>query len=313
VFALAWRNPQPEHDHWGMREYQESIDTAIDAVNEITGGLGVNLWGVCGASPAIVSLLAYYAATEQRKVNSLVLLVALLDMNDLSQAEGIGGLTDPQIMERARRRKARRMSAREFGLLFGLLRPNDLIWSYWGNNYLMGNDPPVFDVLTWNNDGTGMTAKFSEDFGELVKTNALTRRGEIHVRDTPIPAVDELGIDCYVVGAATDHICRWPGVYRSAQMLGERCQFVLGNSGHIQTLVCPPDNPKASYNTNLKKPASADQWLAGSTRHAGTWWDHCAAWTAERSGKQVKAPASPGSARHQPLGKAPGLYVLEDV
>jgi polyhydroxyalkanoate synthase len=59
-----------------------------------------------------------------------------------------------------------------------------------------------------------------------------------------------------VIGAASDHICPWPTVYRSAQMLGERCQFVLGGSGHIQTIVCPPAIAAESPTPTQIKPAS---------------------------------------------------------
>jgi polyhydroxyalkanoate synthase len=282
VFLVVWRNPRPEHDHWGNVEYQDSIDQAIDAVVEIGGTKEINLWGVCGAAPTVASLLAFHAATAQRKVHSLVLMVPLLDMSGISQTEGVGAFTDPKVLARLKPRQRRRVSAREFGLLFGLMRPNDLIWNYWVNNYLLGNDPPVFDVLTWNGDGSGMTARFAADFA-----------------------------DAYVIGAATDHICRWPSVYRAAQMLGERCEFVLGDSGHIQTLVCPPGNPKSGYYTNAGKPATAPQWLAEASKHAGTWWDHCADWLVKRSGNPIDAPMRLGSARHPPLGKAPGRYVLE--
>jgi polyhydroxyalkanoate synthase len=311
VFLVAWRNPRPEHDHWGNVEYQESIDQAIDAVVEIGGTKEINLWGVCGAAPTVASLLAYHAATAQRKVHSLVLMVPLLDMSGISQTEGVGAFTDRKTMSRFRPRQPRRVSAREFGLLFGLMRPNDLIWNYWVNNYLLGNDPPVFDVLTWNGDGSGMTARFAADFADLVRDNPLVERGRVQVRGVPIVGLDELGIDAYVIGAATDHICRWPSVYRAAQMLGERCEFVLGDSGHIQTLVCPPDNPKAGYYTNASKPASAEQWLAEAGKQSGTWWDHCADWMAKRSGPQLDAPKAPGNARHPPVGRAPGDYVLE--
>jgi polyhydroxyalkanoate synthase len=102
-------------------------------------------------------------------------------------------------------------------------------------------------------------------------------------------------------------------VYRTAQLLGERSQFVLGSSGHIQTIVNPPGNPKTSYFTNPAKPTAPEDWLAGATKQAGSWWDHCVAWTSERSGDLVDAPAKPGSGKHPAIGKAPGKYVLEKV
>ena len=114
---------------------------------------------------------------------------------------------------------------------------------------------------------------------------------------------DELADGSYIV--------TWRAVYRSAQVLGKRSQFVLANSGHVQTLVCPPGNPKSVYYVNTAKPDTADEWLSGATKNAGTWWDHVIGWWSERSGPKVAAPEAPGNARHRPLGKAPGTYILE--
>jgi len=268
---------------------------------------------VCGAGPVVTSLVGHYAASKQRKVNSLMLVVSPHDMSNRSEIPGLGGFTDPKLTEPLKRLPKRRMSAKDFSVLFGMLRPNDLIWNYWVNNYLMGNEPPTFDILTWNNDGTGMTAAFNRDFGELMEKNPLVTPGAMKVRGQPIADLSKLGIDSYVLGAMTDHLCLWQDVYRTAQLLGKRSQFVLGSSGHIQTIVNPPGNPKASFYTNCDLPASADEWLAGATKNSGSWWDHCVAWTTERSGGLTDAPKRPGSRRFAALGKAPGTYVLEKV
>jgi len=313
MFTMVWRNPKPEHDGWGIAEYQEAIDQAIDAVSEICSVGDVNLWGVCGAGPVVTSLVGHHAATKQRKVDSLLLVVSPHDMGRMADVPGIGAFSDPAFTSRLGRdrRPARRISANDFSLLFGMLRPNDLIWNYWVNNYLLGNDPPAFDVLTWNNDATGMTAAFNRDFAELVRTNPLVTPGAMKVRGEPIADLSKLGIDSYVLGAMTDHLCLWQDVYRTARLLGERSQFVLGSSGHIQTIVNPPGNPKASFYTNPAKPVSAETWLDGATRHQGSWWDHGVAWTTAHSGELVDAPRAPGSAKHPAFGKAPGSYVLE--
>src|SRR4030095_11155172 len=166
-------------------------------------------------------------------------------------------------------------------------------------------------ILTWNNDATGMTAAFNRDFSKLVRTNPLVTAGAMEGRDKPIADLSKLGIDSYVLGAMTDHLCLWQDVYRTAQLLGERSQFVLGSSAHIQTIVNPPGNPKASFFTNVEKPVSAEGWLEGATKHPGSWWDHGVAWTTRGSGELVDAPAALGSSKHPVLGKAPGTYVLE--
>lgn len=315
VFMLAWRNPQKRHDRWGMSDYQDSIDAAIDATSAITGSPDVNLWAVCGAGPVAVSLAGYYAAKKTRKINSLLLVVSPLDTKAMASAPSLSAFAEPEnetarnLIRKVSRNK--RISANEFTLLFAMLRPNDLIWNYWVSNYLMGQTPSAFDVLYWNGDGTGMTAQFNHDFSQFVEDNPFVTDGAMKVRDTAIAPLSELDIDSYVLGAATDHLCVWQSVYRSSQLLGARSQFVLGNSGHIQTIVCPPTNTKASFFTNEAQPATAEEWRETATRHAGSWWDHGVAWTSVRAGKMVDAPKAEGSPDFPPLAAAPGTYVHE--
>jgi polyhydroxyalkanoate synthase len=315
VFMMAWRNPQKHHDRWGMRDYQGAIDNAIDATYVINGSTDVNMWAVCGAGPVAVSLAGYYAAKKTRRINSLLLVVSPLDTKAMAQAPSLSAFAEPEnelarsIVGKVVRNK--RISANEFTLLFAMLRPNDLIWNYWTSNYLMGTTPAAFDVLYWNSDGTGMTAQFNHDFSEFVEKNPFVTDGAMKVRDTPIAPLSNLDFDSYVLGAMNDHLCIWQSVYRSAQLLGERSQFVLGNSGHIQTIVSPPGNPKASFFTNETKPETAEEWLKTAQKNSGSWWDHGVAWTAARAGAMVPAPKAEGNAEFPPLCAAPGTYVHE--
>ena len=315
VFMIAWRNPQKRHDRWGMSNYQDAIDVAVDATRAISGSQDVNMWAVCGAGPVAVSMAGYYAAKNTRKINSLLLIVSPLDTKAAAQAPALKAFAEPEnetvrsIVRKVTRDK--RISANEFTLLFAMLRPNDLIWNYWVSNYLMGKTPAAFDVLYWNSDGTGMTAQFNYDFSEFAEENPLVTDGAVKVRDTPIAPLSKLDFDSYVLGAANDHLCIWQSVYRSAQLLGERSQFVLGNSGHIQTIVSPPGNPKASFFTNETKPETAEAWLSTAQKHPGSWWDHGVAWTAARAGAMIPAPKTEGNAEYPPLCAAPGTYVHE--
>jgi len=314
VYVMAWRNPKPEHDFWGMPDYIDAIDAGVQTALSISKVETVNLWAVCGAGPLATSLIAYYAEIRQQKVNSLLLFVSPLDMNAMSDAPNIGAFVDQKAMPVVRKQiRKKRMSARQFTLLFAMLRANELIWNYWVNNYLMGIKPSAFDILYWNGDGTGMTAQYNYDFSAFVEANPLVTPREMMVRGQAIADLKDLGIDSYVLGAANDHLCVWHGVYRSAQLLGKRSQFVLGNSGHIQTIVCPPSNPKASYFTNTKLPASSSEWLETATRHQGSWWDHCVAWTHARAGKLIEAPRQAGNTTYPPLGPAPGTYIHDRV
>jgi polyhydroxyalkanoate synthase subunit PhaC len=315
LFSMVFRNPRPEHDHWGMEAYIEATDTALCAVQEISGVEDPHTIAVCGAAPIVVSLAGYYAARGQRNIGSMTLFVAPLDTSGIADTPGLGDFVDPKLNEVVKRwpNTKDRVSADELTLLFAMLRPNDLIWNYWVNNYLMGKQPAAFDVLYWNADGTGMTAEFNRDFRKFVDENPLTRSCAMTVKGRPIAEISRFDFDSYVIGAATDHICPWPTVYRSAQMLGERCQFILGGSGHIQTIVCPPGNPKASYFTNSENSMPPEEWLRKAHKTESTWWGHFSTWCGERSGPMVPARSLPGSARHPSLGKAPGTYVFERV
>ena len=44
------------------------------------------------------------------------------------------------------------LEGRDMGRTFSWLRPNDLVWLFVANNWVMGNRPPAFDTLYWNSD-----------------------------------------------------------------------------------------------------------------------------------------------------------------
>jgi polyhydroxyalkanoate synthase len=84
---------------------------------------------------------------------------------------------------------------------------------------------------------------------------------------------------------------------------------VLCSSGHIQTLVCPPDNPKSKYFTGEELPPTAEEWKAGATERSGSWWGRWFEWLEPRSGNLVAAPRQLGNRAHPVVEAAPGTYV----
>jgi polyhydroxyalkanoate synthase len=123
--------------------------------------------------------------------------------------------------------------------------------------------------------------------------------------------MSQVSIDSYVVAGVTDHITPWQGCYNTAKLFGERSTFVLANSGHIQSLLDPPGNPKAFFWAAAALPTSAVAWLEQSPKHSGSWWPHWLEWIRARSGEMKPAPAVLGSKNNPPLGEAPGRYVME--
>ncbi|WP_037359336.1 alpha/beta fold hydrolase [Amycolatopsis orientalis] len=308
TFIVSWRNPTADQRDWTLRTYLNALEQAVDAVTEITGSPDVNLAGACSGGITSVSLAAWLAARGKRSVHSLTLFVSVFDMAEDKTLLGV--FASEETLAAAKRNSHVRgvLDGRELSRVFNLLRPNDLIWSYWVNNYLLGKRPPAFDILYWNNDTTRLPAAFHGQLIDIYRDNALAHPGEVVVDGTPLDLGD-VTCDAFVMAGTTDHITPWEACYRSAGRLGGDVEFALSNSGHIQSILNPPGNPKASYFANPERPAKAGEWKAGATKVAGSWWPRWAEWLTERSGDLVDAPSAVGSAAHAPREAAPGSYV----
>ena len=309
VFMLSWRNPTRKQAHWDLDTYAERVRRAIAVVKEITGSPDVNTMGFCAGGIVQTTLLTHLAAVGDPSVHSAAYAVTLLDFDNRAP---IGAFSGKRVTGLARRvSKARGViDARAMGSTFSWMRPDDLIFNYLVNQWLLGEDPPAFDILEWNADGTSLPAALHEQFLRIFRENSLVVPGALTVLGTPVDLA-EITVPTFVTGAVTDHLTPWTGTYRTTQLLSGPSTYVLSHSGHIQSLVNPPGNPKASYWTGATPGPDPEEWKAGATKHSGSWWEYWARWTIERSGELGDAPAALGSAAHPPLEAAPGSYVLD--
>ena len=310
VFVVSWRNPDARHAGWGLDTYVQEVLGALDAVQRVSGAGQAALLGACAGGIIASVAAAYLAATGQRdRLAAFVLLVTVLDT---VQAGTAGALVDRQLAAAAKAMSARRgyLDGRALAEVFAWLRPGDLIWNYWVNNYLLGKRPPAFDVLFWNADTTRMSARLHADFVDLAMDNKLVTPGALTVLGTPID-VSGVAADAYLVAGIADHITPWQNCYRSTQLLGGKSRFVLSTSGHIAALVNPPGNPKARYQTNNSTPADAADWLSTAETQQGSWWPDLLAWLGDRCGRQQPAPEDLGGGGLRPIIDTPGTYVFD--
>lgn len=309
VFTMVWRNPTPEHREWGFDTYNLAILQAIDVVRAITESPDTNILGACLAGMTLATLLGYLSAQQDRRIHAATFLVTVL--NTVMEST-LGLFATKETIETAKQvsRLKGVVEGQELARAFAWLRPNDLIWNYWVNNYLIGNDPAAFDVLYWNNDSTRLPAKIHGEMLNLFETNALTHPGMFKVLGTPID-LSKVTLDAYIIAGITDHITPWQACYATTQLLGGSCKFILSNSGHIQAILNPPGNPKATYFVNTRYPADAQQWLAGAEQQRGSWWEDYADWLGKRAGEQKPAPQELGNDQYPPGTPAPGTYVFE--
>lgn len=311
VFMISWRNPDARHREWGLDTYGRAILDALDAARHVTGADAATLLGLCsgGTLQSMVLAALAHRGEPADRVAGFALTVCVLDQ---FRAGTAGALLDEATAQAAAAVSQARgyLDGRTLAEVFAWLRPDDLIWSYWVNNYVQGRDPAPFDILFWNADTTRMTARLHREFLDLALRNALVPPGGATMLGEPVD-LSAVTVDGYVVAGVADHISPWENCYRSARLFGGETRFVLSTSGHIAAIVNPPDNRKAAHQVCTDLTAGPDEWQRGTPTTAGSWWPDYLAWLGERSGPEREAPTELGGPGLPPLDAAPGTYVLD--
>ncbi|HTQ46436.1 MAG TPA: alpha/beta fold hydrolase [Polyangiaceae bacterium] len=307
VFVVSWRNPTPAQRDWGMDTYVGALCEVVDAVCAVTGSERLNVLGACAGGITTAVLLGHLAARGDARVGAATFPVTVLDTSATSPFSV--HVTEKTIASAlARSRSKGVLTGREMSRAFAWLRPNDLVWNYWVNNYLLGQSPPSFDILFWNNDVTNLPAALHAEFLELLLKNSLCHPGALSALGTPVD-LTKVRAEVYAVGALTDHITPWQACYRTPRLFGGARTFVESSSGHIQALVNPPGSDRAAFLTCDTYEADEAAWLKAARKHQGSWWDHWASWLSARSGGQRESRETLGNDAYPPLGTAPGRYV----
>lgn len=309
VFVCSWVNPEADKAGYGFDDYLEKgLYRAIDKVREQCGTDTVNTVGYCIGGTLMGAALGHMAATGRKDVGATTFFAA---QHDFAEAGDLLLFTDEHWLE-----EIERLMDEAGGVLpgsamadtFNALRANDLIWSFFVSNYLMGKDPPAFDLLFWNADQTRMPKRLHMDYlRSMYGRNALTA-GEFELGGVRID-LSKVTIPLYFQASREDHIAPTRSVYRSARAFtGADVTLTLAGSGHIAGVINPPSARKYAHWTNDTLPGTFEEWLAGAREHPGSWWPHWAEWLAKRSGPRVAA-RDPEKGPLPPLEPAPGSYV----
>jgi len=307
TFCISWRNPTAAQRDWNMETYLSACKQAIAVACEITGADRVNAMAACAGGFTLATLLGHLAAGGDEKVASATLLVTVLDTAAPTMLGQFASRTGVAATIQKSRAKGV-LEGSEMARVFAWLRPNDLVWLFVANNWVMGNRPPAFDILYWNSDTTRLPAEFHADLLRMFMDNPLKSAGKTSALGTPID-MSKVTVPAYVVAGITDHITPWQACYQSRNILRGKIDFVLSSSGHIQSIVNPPTSPKAKYFLNAASPDDAETWLSAAVEHGGSWWEHWSKWYAQHGAGEVPAPKSLGSTIHPAGDPAPGRYV----
>lgn len=309
VFLISWVNPNEKMSGWEFGNYlKDGPLAALDAIEQAVGEKEVNALGYCLGGTLLGITNAYLAAKGGiPRISSGTYLTTLLDF---AQPGELGVFVDEEQIASLENRMAVKgyMEGSEMATTFSMLRANDLMWSFFINNYLLGKEPFPFDLLYWNSDSTRMPAKMHSFYlRNFYQRNLLKVPGGISLLGTPID-LSQVKIPSYFLSGVEDHISPWTSNYLSSLLLNGPVRFVLSGSGHIAGPMNPPSANKYFYWTNPKHPASAEEWLREAKQTDGSWWPDWIKWLSKIAGDKVPARI-PGNGKLPVIEDAPGTYV----
>ncbi|WOB77638.1 class I poly(R)-hydroxyalkanoic acid synthase [Brevundimonas nasdae] len=309
VFVCSWVNPDKDKAGFGFDDYLEKgIYRAVEKTLEQAGTKHLNAVGYCIGGTLLGAGLAHMAAKGDKRIAAATFFAA---QHDFAEAGDLLLFTDEHwIAEIERQMDAAGgvLPGAAMAETFNALRSNDLIWSFFISNYLLGKDPPAFDLLFWNADQTRMPKTLHLDYlRQMYGANALAK-GQFEIGGL-MADLSKVEIPLYFQASREDHIAPMNSVYRSAKLFGGKdVTFTLAGSGHIAGVINAPAAKKYQHWTNPALPATLAEWQAEAVEHPGSWWEHWSAWLGARSGKQIPA-RDPAMGPLKPIEPAPGSYV----
>ena len=308
VFVTSWVNPDAALATRTFEDYlKEGIYAATDAVMRQAGVKQVNTVGYCIGGTLLSCALAHMAAKGVGAIKSATFFAA---QQDFSEAGDLLLFTNEDWLTELEQRMDAGggvLSGQTMADTFNALRANDLIWSFFVNNYLLGKEPKPFDLLFWNSDQTRMPRTLHLFYLKKFYGENAMAKGEL-VLDGVKLDLKTVKTPIYVQSSKEDHIAPYRSVYKGARLFGGPTTFTMAGSGHIAGVINAPAAKKYQHWTNPALPATVEEWMAGAQEHPGSWWPHWAEWLKARSGAQVPA-RDPAAGPLKPIEDAPGSYV----
>ncbi len=313
VFVISWVNAGPELREKNFENYMlEGPIAAAEAIEKETGEKGVNAIGYCVGGTLLSTAMAYLKKKRKTTIKSATFLTTLMDF---SQPGEIGVF----INETAISALEKQMDAmgfydgRQMAFSFNTLRENDLFWSFFVNNYLLGERPAAFDLLYWNTDSTNLPAAMHSFYlRNMYLENKLIEPNGIELDGVKLD-LSKITAPKYFISCAQDHIAVWEGTYKGATVVGGDTRFVLGGSGHIAGIVNPPHKKKYGYWTNDKLPESSEEWYREAKHNEGSWWLDWQEWVVKQGDMEMVDAREPGSGGLEVIEDAPGTFARRRI
>jgi polyhydroxyalkanoate synthase len=307
VFLISWRNPDASHCGSGFNHYVRACDHALKIVSQVTNHAPVSLLGVCAGG--LLTLLLQGVLTSRRQGDRVCAASYMVTPIDARLSTGLVRLLGPAARQRLRLKVWQRgfLPAEDMARAFAWQRPEQFVWPQALDRYALGHTPMPREIMSWSQDSTRLPAHLVDDLLDYFERDPFACPGSLVLQGCSID-LRAITTPSWHLGAQHDHIvpCHnsFPG-----QRLGGDSTFVQSHSGHIQSLINPPDHPGAWFRAGKVAHDDMPEWLNKYSPQSGSWRHHWTAWLKLHSGKIVAAPKVLGSAAFPPLQPAPGRYV----
>lgn len=307
VFIISWKNPGSEQASKTFQDYLlEGVYRAANYICSLTHSPSLHTMGYCVGGNMLAALGAYIAQTKAPfYLQSMTLLATIIDFTKIGDLKIFMDEETLQCMEENMAQKGF-LEAETLKSVFSLLRPNELVWSFFIKNYLLGQIPPAFDFLYWNGDSTRLPATLhSFTLRKCFQENRFMQPGGIDIHGVSLD-LREIVTPTFILGTLDDHISPWESCYPALHLFKGPLKFILAGSGHVAGVVNPPSQNKYCFFTNPQFPTDPQNWFEGATKTDGSWWTAWNDWVSPLSGEQILP-----SAVYPSLEPAPGSYVKE--
>ncbi len=310
TFVVSWKSADASMKDVVWDDYIRGQIEAIDHVRERLKVPSVHTIGYCVAGTTLAATLALlHRRDEQDKVKSATFFTAQVDFENAGEL--LHFIDDQQLAGIEQLSGEGYLDGRYMAAAFNMLRGTDLIWNYWVNNYLLGEDYPAFDLLHWNGDVTNLPATWHQNYlRDLYRDNKLVEPDAMEADGTPID-IKLVETPTYVQAGKEDHIAPAESVWKITDHFSGPLRFVLAGSGHIAGVVNPPDSGKYQYWTNENEVGSLEEFKEGAIETPGSWWPDWIEWLRDQDDTTVKASGKrkPGGKGDKVIEDAPGRYV----
>ncbi|MFP3017606.1 MAG: PHA/PHB synthase family protein [Candidatus Tisiphia sp.] len=309
VYMVSWVNPDETLADKSFEDYvKEGVLEACEYIMRF-GYNHINAIGYCIGGTFLATAVAYLKANNLNYINSVSFITTLLDFKNPGEVSIFVNESSIAMIEQEMNSKEY-FDGRYLSNSFSLLRANDLVWSFFVNNYLLGQTPMPFDLLYWNADPTNLpTNMYSYYLRNMYLNNLLKEPSNLSLFGTPI---DLSKIDCnsFFLAANEDHIAPWRSVYEGLKLLKGNKTFCLASSGHVAGVVNPPAMSKYNYKTNQDLTFSSESWFINADEHQGSWWPYWLTWLEDNSGELIKSLDYDSL---KSIELAPGKYVHKRI